>query len=122
MKLIGSWGSFLAGDQSGDGPQHRVEVLTSAEVSGQGPPVLQVADAVLHADALRRVSPAFGLVRRGDGGKDRNLVRPPGRPQSEHRAGGLGAQPLVTGVGQQGDAGTRASSSTRSAWRTWVRS
>jgi hypothetical protein len=60
---------------------------------------------VLHADALRCVSPAFGLVRRGDGGKDRDLVLPPGRARSEHRTGGLGAQPLVAGVGQQGDAG-----------------
>jgi hypothetical protein len=33
VKLVGSWGSFLAGDQSGDGAQHRVEVLASAEVS-----------------------------------------------------------------------------------------
>ena len=70
VKLIRSWGSFLAGDQSGDGTQHRVEVLASAEVPGQGPPVLQVADAVLHADSLRRVSSAFGLVRRGEGGRD----------------------------------------------------
>jgi hypothetical protein len=30
---------------------------------------LQVADAVLHTDLLRGVSSAFGLVRRGDGGK-----------------------------------------------------
>src|SRR4051812_45317244 len=27
VKLIGPWGSFLAGDQSGDGGQHHVEVL-----------------------------------------------------------------------------------------------
>src|SRR3712207_9176751 len=67
-KLTGSWGSFLAGNQSGDRGQHRVQVLASAEVSGQGSPVLQVADAVLDADAPGRVSPAFGLVRRGDGG------------------------------------------------------
>src|SRR3712207_8238768 len=56
--------------------QHRVQVLASAEVSRQGPPILQVADAVLHADQLRGVSPAFGLVRRGDGRKDRDLVLP----------------------------------------------
>src|SRR3712207_833507 len=68
-KLIRSWGSFLAGDQSGDRRQHRLQVLASAEVARQGPPVLQVADAVLHADPLRRVSSAFGLVRRGDGGE-----------------------------------------------------
>ena len=60
---------FLTGDESGDCAQDHVEVVTSAEVTSQGPPVLQVADAVLDADALRRVSPAFGLVRRGDGGK-----------------------------------------------------
>jgi hypothetical protein len=69
VELIGSWGSFLAGDQSCDGAQHRVEGIASAEVPGQGSPVLQVADAVLDADPLRRVSRAFGLVRRGDGGK-----------------------------------------------------
>jgi hypothetical protein len=78
-------------------------VVASAEVPGQGPPVLQVADAVLHADSLRRVSPAFGLVRRGHGGKDRDLVLPPGWPRREHRTGGLRAQPLVAGVDEQGD-------------------
>ena len=67
--LVGSWGSFLAGDQSGDRTQDGVEVFASAEVSGQGSPVLQVADAVLGADPLRGVSPTFGLVCRGDGGK-----------------------------------------------------
>ena len=60
---------------------------------------------MLHADALGRVSSAFGLVRRGDGGEDRDLVLPPGRPRREHRAGGLRAQALVAGVGEQGDAG-----------------
>ena len=70
MKLIRSWGSFLAGDQSGDRTQHGVEVVVSAEVTGQGAPVLQVADAVLDADSLRRVGLAFGLVRRGEGGRD----------------------------------------------------
>ena len=74
MKLIGSWGSFLAGDQSCDRAQHRVEVIPSAEVTRQGPPVLQVADAVLDTDPLRRVSPAFRLVRRGDRGQDRVQV------------------------------------------------
>jgi hypothetical protein len=102
---VGSCGSFLAGDQSGDGAQHRVEVLASAEVPGQGSPILQVADAVLHADPLRRMSPALGLVRRGNGGEDRDLVLPPGRPWREDRTAGLGAQPLIPGVvGQQGDA------------------
>jgi hypothetical protein len=33
VELVGSWGSFLAGDQSGDRGQHRVEVVSSAEVS-----------------------------------------------------------------------------------------
>jgi hypothetical protein len=66
--LSGSWCSFRAGEQSGDRAQHRVEVLTSAGVMGQGPPVGQVADAVLRADPLRRVGLAFGLVGRGDGG------------------------------------------------------
>jgi hypothetical protein len=69
VKLVRSWCSFLAGDQSGDRGQHRLEVLASAEVPGQGAPVLQMADAVLDADALGRVSSAFGLVRGGDGGK-----------------------------------------------------
>ena len=40
VKLIRSWGSFLAGDQSGDCGQDGVEVVASAEVSGQGSPVL----------------------------------------------------------------------------------
>jgi hypothetical protein len=60
---------LLAGGQSGDRPQNGVEMLASAEVTGQGPPGLQVADAVLHADPLRGVGPAFALVRRGGGGK-----------------------------------------------------
>jgi hypothetical protein len=67
-------------------------MFASAEVTGQGPPVLRVADAVLRADSLRRVSPAFGLVRRGDGGKDRELVLPAGRARGDDRTGGLGAQ------------------------------
>jgi hypothetical protein len=50
VRVVGSWGSFLAGDQSGDRTQDGVEVLASAEVTREGPPVLQVADAVLDAD------------------------------------------------------------------------
>ncbi len=64
-----------------------------------------MADAVLDADPLARVSSASGLVRRGDGGEERDLFHPPGRARGEHRTGGLGAQPLVAGVGEQGDAG-----------------
>jgi hypothetical protein len=45
--LIKPWCSFLAGDRSGDCGQERVEVLASAEMSRQDPPVPQVADAVL---------------------------------------------------------------------------
>jgi len=67
-ELVGSWGSFLARDQSGDRAQHRLQVLASAEVSRQGSPVLQVADAVLDAESLRGMSPAFGLVGGGEGG------------------------------------------------------
>ncbi len=59
---------------------------------------------MLDADALGCMRLAFGLVRGGDGGEERDLVLPPGRPWGEHRAGGLGAQALVAGVGQQGDA------------------
>jgi hypothetical protein len=49
--LIRSWGSLLAGDQSGDRTQDGVEVVASAEVTREGAPVLQVADAVLDADS-----------------------------------------------------------------------
>jgi hypothetical protein len=52
-------------------------VVASAEVTGQGPPVLQVADAVLDADPLGRMSPAFGLVCGGEGGWDGQLVLSP---------------------------------------------
>jgi hypothetical protein len=85
---VGSWGSFLTGDQAGDRGRDRVEMLASAEVARQGAPVLQVADAVLRADSLRRMSPAFGLVRRGDGGKEGQLVLSPVRPRGDDRAGG----------------------------------
>jgi hypothetical protein len=52
MVVFRSWGSFLTGDESGDRTQDDgVEVFASAEVTGQGPPVLQVADAVLDADS-----------------------------------------------------------------------
>ena len=68
VKLARSEGSLLAGEQSGDRTQHRVEVLPAAEVPRQGPPVLQVADAVLDADPLSRVSPTFAPVRRGESG------------------------------------------------------
>jgi hypothetical protein len=44
-------------------------------------------------------------VRRGDGGEDRQLILPSGRARGEDRTGGLRAQPLVAGVGEQGDAG-----------------
>jgi hypothetical protein len=54
-KLIRSWGSFLAGDQSGDRTQDGVEVFASAEVTQEGAPVLQVAEAVLDTDPLRGV-------------------------------------------------------------------
>jgi len=77
------WGSLLAGDPAGRGAQDGVEVVTSAEVARQGPPVLQMADAVLHADPLGRVGSAFGLVCCGEGGWDRQLVRPPNRPRRE---------------------------------------
>src|SRR3712207_8182023 len=50
----------------GDGAQHGVKVVASTEVTGQAPPVLQVADAVLDADPLGRVSSTSGLARRGD--------------------------------------------------------
>ncbi len=71
MEQVRSWGSFLAGDQSGDGAQDGVEMLASAEVTGQGPSVLQVADAALDADPLGGVDLAFGLVGGGEGGQDR---------------------------------------------------
>jgi hypothetical protein len=61
-------GSFLAGDRSGDRGQDGVQVLASAQVTGQSAPVLQVADAVLDANPLRGVGPTFGLVRRGEAG------------------------------------------------------
>jgi hypothetical protein len=95
----------LAEDQSGDRAQDAVEVFASAEVTRQGPLALQVADAVLHADPLGRVSPAFGLVRSGEGGRDRQLVLPPGRARSDHRTDGLCAQALVAGISRQGDTG-----------------
>ena len=53
VKVVESGGSFLAGDQSGDRAQDRVQVLASAQVMRQGPPVPQVADAMLHADPPR---------------------------------------------------------------------
>ena len=67
MKRFGSWGSFLAGDQSGHDAQHGVEMPALAEVARQGPPVGQLAGAVLDADPLGRVDLAFGLVRGGEG-------------------------------------------------------
>jgi len=71
VKLVWSWDSFLAGDQSGDGTQDGVEVVASTEMPGQGPPVLQVADAVLDADPPGRVGSACGLAGGGEGGRDR---------------------------------------------------
>jgi hypothetical protein len=62
---------------------------TDAELASQGPPVLQVADAVLDAESLRRVSPAFGLVRRATAGKTGIWFLPSGRPWGEGRTGGL---------------------------------
>jgi hypothetical protein len=58
VERFGSWGSFLAGDQSGDRGQHRVEMFASAEMAREGSPGLQVADAVLDVESLCGVSPA----------------------------------------------------------------
>ena len=49
-----------------------------------------VAD-VLDADPLRRMGLAFGLVRRGDRGEERQLVPSPCRARSDDRTGGLRA-------------------------------
>jgi hypothetical protein len=115
VKLIGSWGAFLAGDQSGDRGQDGVEVLASAEGTGQVQPGLQVADAVLHTDPLGGVGLAFGLVRRGDRGEDRQLILPPDRPRSEHRTGYLRTRTLTAGVGEHSDARGEGQQSTRPA-------
>ena len=80
-------GLFLAGDQSGDGAQDGIEVVASAEVAGRGPPVGQVAGAMLYADPLRRMGLAFGLVDGGEGGRDRRLIVPPGRARGVSRWG-----------------------------------
>jgi hypothetical protein len=85
VEPVRSEGSFLAGDQSGDRGQDRVEVLASAEVTGPSPPVLRVADAVLDADPLRRVGPG---------------VRPHApRQLSQHFPG----QPPPSAIGDSGD-------------------
>jgi hypothetical protein len=72
VEPVGSWGSFLTGDQSGDRQQDCVEVFASAEVTREGAPVPQVADAVLDADSLRRMGFAFGLVDGGESGRVRS--------------------------------------------------
>ena len=46
-------------------------MLASDEVTPQGSPVLQVADAVLDVNSLSGVGLAFGLVGGGEGGRDR---------------------------------------------------
>jgi hypothetical protein len=46
-------------------------LVTSAEVTREGPTALQVADAVLDADPLRAVGSVFGFVHRGEGRRDR---------------------------------------------------
>jgi hypothetical protein len=56
---------------------------------------------VLDADPLRRMGPAFGLVRGGEGGRDRQLVLPPSRPRGVSR---WGVQ--FTGGGELHAAGT----------------
>jgi hypothetical protein len=73
-----------------------------------------VADAVLDADPLGRMSSAFGLVCRGDRGADRQLVFPPGRPRGEDRTGGLRAQALAAASASASrvTAGVKVSSST----------
>ena len=53
--LVELWGSFLAGEQSGDRGQDRLEVLASAEVASQGPPIFQMADASRTDRPERRV-------------------------------------------------------------------
>ena len=79
VELGRSESSFLAGDRSGDQAQNGVEVLASAEVTRQSPPV-QGADAVLDTDVLRGMGLAFGLVGSGDGGQDGQLAGPTRKP------------------------------------------
>jgi hypothetical protein len=45
-------GLVLTGDQSGDRTQDGVEVFASAEVTREGSPAFQVADAMFDADSL----------------------------------------------------------------------
>jgi len=54
--------NLLVGQQSGNGLHDVADVLAAAEVAGQRPPVLQVRDAVLDADAPRGVRFAPVLV------------------------------------------------------------
>ncbi|MFJ6636864.1 hypothetical protein ACIQMR_36760 [Streptomyces sp. NPDC091376] len=44
-------GGLLVGEQSGDGLDDVAHVLASAVVAGEGPPVREMADAVLDPDA-----------------------------------------------------------------------
>src|SRR3954447_26818855 len=60
---VGSWGSFVTKDQSGDRGKDRVEMLASADVGRQGPPILQVAYAVLRF--FRRLIPCSARIRSG---------------------------------------------------------
>jgi hypothetical protein len=44
-------GGLLVGEESGSGVDDVAHMLASAVVSGKGPPVLQVSDAMLDSDA-----------------------------------------------------------------------
>ncbi|CAM5335251.1 putative protein OS=Streptomyces griseomycini OX=66895 GN=FHS37_003509 PE=4 SV=1 [Streptomyces griseomycini] len=79
-------------------------MFTAAQVAGQGPPVLQVGDAVLDPDPPRGVGFAPALV---------HLLVPVGSVLLElavrwcdRPAAGLGAQALVAGIGKDLDRGS----------------
>ncbi|WP_234439450.1 MULTISPECIES: hypothetical protein [Streptomyces] len=54
---------LLVGKQAGDGLDDVARVLAAAEVAGQCPPVLEVGDAVLDADAPGGMRLALSVVR-----------------------------------------------------------
>jgi hypothetical protein len=77
---------LLVGQQAGDGLDGVAHVLAAAEVSGQGPPVLQVGNAVLDPDTARGVCLALSLV---------HLLVPVGAFFLNLRCGGVTTRPPV---------------------------
>ncbi len=86
VRIASQGGGLLVGEEPGDGSDDVAHMLASAVVSGEGSPVLQMADAVLDPDAPRGVGLALAFM---------HLLVPLGWVLLELAVGGVTTRPPV---------------------------